>query len=44
MRARYLAEWKRRHDLLLESGIGSREQVDLEWDALQKDFPEPEAP
>ena len=41
VRASYLAEFKRRTALLLENGLGSKEQYDLEWEALEKDFPEP---
>ncbi len=44
LRKSYLAEFKRRTTLLLEQGLGSKEQNDLEWEALQKDFPEPSAP
>lgn len=43
MREAYLTEYKRRTALLLENGLGSKEYYDLEWEALQKDFPEPDA-
>jgi hypothetical protein len=41
LRAGYLADFKRRSELLLESGFGTREQFELEWASLQRDFPEP---
>ncbi|MDJ0523064.1 MAG: hypothetical protein QNJ90_13425 [Planctomycetota bacterium] len=41
MREQFLTGTERRNRLLLESGMGSKEHMELEWEALQKDFPEP---
>ena len=41
LRASYLADWKTRNEALLESGFGTREQLDMEWESLHEDFPEP---
>ncbi len=41
LRSAYLADFKRRSELLLENGLGTREQFDLDWKALQEDFPAP---
>lgn len=38
-RTAYLDGWRRRNELLLESGIGTREYLEIEWKALQEDFP-----
>ncbi len=40
LRKHYLDEFRRRNELLMERGIGSREHMELEWSALQEDFPE----